>query len=217
MSIFTTIAKIAGKGVLSFLPGGTLIPTVLEGAAEIAGIIGGKTADKINTGLEAVAEGLTEVGNSTLTESQRVQLFELKASREVKLKEIALAELKLEYTDAATSKEVIKAALESGDEYVRRARPQMMKRMGYAAMGYAFFAPAILVYLSTQGATEASVTQISSLMTYVGAFLMTSFTTAFTGYTVARSRDKRAALGQSPPGLLQTISGIIKLPALLKK
>jgi hypothetical protein len=97
---------------------------------------------------------------------------------------------KLEYADAAGGREVIKTALLSDDPIVRRARPMMMILLGKTCVVYAFYAPLAVVAAQSVGIdTIAFMTMIK----WIGGFLFGSFSTSFTGYTVARSVDKNIA------------------------
>jgi len=45
-------------------------------------------------------------------------------------------------------------------------------------------------------------TNYLSVLLWIGGFLFGTFTTSFTGYTVARSADKKIAAGETPGNIL---------------
>jgi len=112
----------------------------------------------------------------------------LEFQRDLHAYELELA--KLEYADAAGGREVIKTALLSDDPIVRRARPMMMILLGKACVYYAFYAPLAVVAAQSVG---IDTTAFMTVIKWIGGFLFGSFSTAFTGYTVARSVDKNVA------------------------
>ena len=112
----------------------------------------------------------------------------LQFQRDLHAYELGLA--KLEYEDAAGGREVIKTALLSDDPIVRRARPSMMILLGKACVVYAFYAPLAVVAAQSVGIDTVA---FMTVIKWIGGFLFGSFSTSFTGYTVARSVDKNIA------------------------
>jgi len=198
-----------GKAVLQFVPGGG---PALKGVTALAGIIGGDTGDKINKGLELVSEGLDEAGKTPLSPDQQIEMKKVSDATKIALREIAYKDKKLDYDDQAGGREVVKTALMSNDEFVRQARPKMMVLLGKWAIAYTFATP-FIVLASAALEVEKDLTELLiKLILWQGGTLWTTFTASFTGYTVARSADKRAAamqdLGVAPGKLLKALSKV---------
>jgi len=196
-----------GAAALQFIPGGG---PVLQGVQALASIIGGDAGDKINNGLKQVSEGLDEAGKTPLSPAQQVDLEKAKQETEVRLREISYQEKKLGYDDQAGGREVVKTALLSGDEFVRQARPRMMMTLGKSAIAYTFLTPLLIVACAGFNIEKEIMALVVKLVLWQGGTLWATFTTSFTGYTVARSADKRAAamqdLGVEPSKLLKMLS-----------
>ena len=196
-----------GAAALQFIPAGG---PVLKGISVLASIIGGDAGDKINSGLAQIEEGLKEVGKTPLSPDQQIELEKSKQATQIKLKKLAYEDKKLAYDDQAGGREVVKTALMSNDEFVRQARPRMMVNLGKAAIAYTFLTP-FMVLLCAWLNVEKDLTELLvKLVLWQGGTLWTTFTASFTGYTVARSADKRAAamqdIGVEPGKLLKALS-----------
>lgn len=207
----TGVVKALGPTALSFVPG---VGPVLTGVAKLAQVIGGDNGSKIDEGLKMVTEGLAAVGKQPLSPDQHVELETSKMDMEVQLKEIAYKEKKLNYDDQAGGREVIKMALLSSDELVRQARPKMMLMLGKSAIAYTFLTPVLVVVLAKANVDKEMLGLVVKLVLWQGGTLWTTFTASFTGYTVARSVDKKSAamaeVGMAPSELMKTLSALGK-------
>jgi len=186
---FFDVLKTIGKGAASLIPGGNLAVSVLEGLGMAAEAVGGEKGRKIEQGLSSVAEGLRDLASEPMSPEQQVRLVEIKASHEHTMAEINLREKTLVYKDQAGGRGVIKTALLSDDPIVRQARPKMMILIGKTCIVFVFFAP-ILVFIGTL-AKLADLASLTLILKWAGGFLFGSFMTSFTGYTVARTVDKK--------------------------
>ena len=195
-----------GPTALSLIPG---VGPVLGGIAKVASAIGGDTGKKIEDGIQGLSQGLSDIGKQPLTPDQQVELEKAKMETEVQLRNLDFQDKKLTYDDQAGGRDIIKTALLSDDPYVRRARPRMMVALGYMAMGYTIGTPLLLTLC---GALKMEKELLVNLCLWQGGTIWAAFITSFTGYTVARSADKRTAsyhaLGIDPSKMLQLASKI---------
>ena len=188
------LLKIVGEGVLSFVPGGRFALDALEGVGAVADAIGGDTGAKIKNGISQLTEGLQEVDR--LPPEAKAKAVEAKYLHEERMAEIDYKDKKLDYDDQAHAREqVIKTALQSDDPLVRQARPKMMILLGKACVAFAFLAPGSLLLAAGLDVPADALAPAKELMVWTGGFLFSSFTASFTGYTVARTADKRTASG----------------------
>ncbi len=185
-----SVLSAVGPTALSFIPG---VGPVLSGAAKIASIIGGDAGQKIEAGLKTVTDGLSEVGKAPLTPDQQIEMDKARMMTEVELKEIGYKTKKLDYDDQAGGRDVIKTALMSTDPLVRQARPKMMVLLGKSAVGYTIFTPVVVAICAALNVDKELLDLIVKLILWQGATLWGAFTTSFTGYTVARTADKKIA------------------------
>lgn len=189
-----SILGIAGEVALSFVPGAS---PIFKGLSGVAKIIGGKAGGQIEAGIEAISEGLAEVGKTPLSSEQQLELDKNKNQTKVELAEIEYRGKKLVYDDTAGGRDVIKTALLSDDALVRQARPKMMVRLGNWAIGYTVCSPFIIAILAVCNVSKEIIDLIITLLLYQGGTLWATFSAAFTGYTVARSVDKKILKDQS--------------------
>lgn len=202
-SVLGLLGKFAAKQV----PG---LGLVMDGLDLVSEIVGGDTGKKIKDGINLVSEGINDAGNAPLTPEQQVQMEDVRAKKEVELQELIYKNKKLEYDDQAGGRDVIKTALLSEDPVVRQARPKMMTRLGIFAMIYTIATPLLIFNMAALGISAALIKLVTDLILWQGATLWGAFMTSFTGYTVARSADKKIAglseMGQNPTNLLKVLS-----------
>jgi hypothetical protein len=98
----------------------------------------------------------------------------------------------------------------SDDPVVRQARPKMMTKLGNWAIGYTIASFLIIAILAGSNANKGLIDVLIKLALYQGGTLWGTFSISFTGYTTARSIDKKITrdleLGVRPSGLLQGIA-----------
>lgn len=203
---FETIKNI-GKAALSFIPG---VGPILTGLDKIAGVIGGAAGEKIKNGISVVSDGLTEAGKNPMSPEQQVKVETARMETEVALAEIGYKQEKLITDDTAGGREIVKTALLSNDPIVRQARPRMMTKLGNFCIVFAFYAPLSVIAAGHAGFSAAIMADYMSAIRWIGGFLFSAFMTSFTGYTVARSADKKIAAGNEPGKFLNMAAAIGK-------
>ena len=197
--------KNIGMTALSFIPG---VGPIISGLHKVAGIIGGAAGEKIKNGISAVSEGLTEAGKNPMSPEQQMEIEKARMDTEVEMAEIGFKKEKLNYDDAAGGREIVKTALLSDDPVVRQARPRMMVKLGNYCILFAFYAPVSVIAAGHAHLSAATMTDFMSMLKWIGGFLFSAFMTSFTGYTVARSADKKIAAGGAPGKVLNMIAGL---------
>jgi len=192
------------------LPFGKVLTLGLEGIGEIADAVGGEAGSKIQSGLQSITSGLQQVGQTPLPPDIQAKMAEDKNNKEVEMARIAYEDKKLEYDDQAGGRDVIKAALLSDDPLVRQARPKMMLLLGKTSIGYTIGTPVLIAILTIAEVSSELLGLVVELVLWQGATLWSAFTASYTGYTVARTTDKKTAEGIVPSKLLKAASEIGK-------
>ena len=116
--------------------------------------------------------------------------------------------MRLVYEDQAGGREVVKTALMSSDPVVRQARPKMMLLLGKAGIAYTIVTPVVVGICALANVSKDLLDIIMELVLYQGLTLWAAFTTSFTGYTVARSADKRI-IGNHDLGTAPKLLGML--------
>jgi len=206
-SILGTIGEVA----LGFIPGANPVLKVIAGVAKA---VGGDAGKKIEDGISAISEGLATVGKTPLSPEQQLALEVNRNQTEIELAEIKYKDKALNYDDAIDSRSVIKTALVSDDPVVRQARPKMMVLLGKTAVAYTIGTPLFIGFLSLLKVDSGTIKLLVHMILWQGGTLWSAFMTSFTGYTIARSADKRSVVkmenGEMPSKLLDMVSKIGK-------
>uniref|UniRef100_A0A6M3JYR1 Putative holin n=1 Tax=viral metagenome TaxID=1070528 RepID=A0A6M3JYR1_9ZZZZ len=182
------ILSSAGDLIGNFVPGANI---VLKGAGALAGMIGGETGKKIEAGAQMLAEGMHEAGKTPLSPEQQIQQEKIVSDTKIEMAKIKFADKKLDYDDQAGGRDVIKTALISDDPIVRQARPRMMVKLGNAAIMYTVGTPIIVIIAAALKVPADILGTVTQMIIWQGATLWGAFMTSFTGYTIARSADKK--------------------------
>ena len=145
-----------------------------------------------------------------VTPEQQIELKRMLLKDEQVKEQAELYRLRLVYQDQAGGREVIKTALMSADPVVRQARPKMMLLLGKAGIAYTILTPVVVGICALANVSKDLLDIIMELVLYQGLTLWAAFTTSSTGYTVARSADKRIAGNPEsqtgPSGVLGVLS-----------
>jgi hypothetical protein len=165
-----------------------MVPKVWQG---IAGLFGKKTPETVLQAGKLIDEVETEISAGKVSPEQQIELKRMLLQNEQVEDQVELERLRLIYQDQAGGREVVKAGYASADPVVRQARPKMMMRLGTAGIWYTIAMPVVIGICAIAGANKEILAVVADLMWYLGLTLWGAFTTSFTGYTVARSADKR--------------------------
>jgi len=202
-----------------------LIPLALSLAQFAPKLIGWLAGDNAGDKAEHVAETVVNIA-TTLTGQQNpqqaVQAIQNNPELQLKFQEQAneyalglareeTARMAMVFKDQEGGREIIKTAIMSNDDEVRKARPRMMVRLGNCSIVYAFYAPLAVIAAGGMNFSAATMGDFMSIIKWIGGFLFSAFMTSFTGYTVARTTDKKILAGNAPGKTLQLAAKLGKL------
>lgn len=184
-----------------------LIPKAWQTVAAFFGKETPETVIEAGKLIDSVSEEITK---GKVTPEQRVHLKELLLQNDQVKDQVELEKLRLQYQDQAGGREVIRTALTSEDEYVRRTRPKILRRLFTFVCFYSVYAPVIYIDACWLGLKTAQLDALSSLLLWTGASLWTTFLGGFTGYTVVRSKYDKRGLSSDLPSLAGAAMGLVK-------
>lgn len=179
-------------GALKFVPGIGQIVTAVEGVAAIAGAVGGETGKKIQDGVTMITDGLKEAESQPLTGEQQLALKEAGLATTVKLREFDLK-------DVEGGRKLATTEINSGDEYVRRTRPQLLRWYGkgtflliFSCVGVTF----VSAFSSSISKDEA--TFIVDVLKWALPSVSGTFLLMYRSYTGRRTQEKLGEMGMQP-------------------
>ena len=198
-----------------------LIPLALSLATHYApklvGWLAGEKAEDTAIQVVEVAKALTGIPDPVMAvqaikQDPELQLrFQEQANNlELGLAREETARLAMIYKDQEGGRDIVKTAIMSDDPEVRGARPKMMVLLGKSSIIYAFYAPLAVLAAGHASFSVATMGDFMSIIKWLGGFLFSAFMTSFTGYTVARSTDKKIMAGNTPGKALQLIANLGK-------
>lgn len=181
--------------LLGLLP---LIKYIPDGIKAIGKLFGKEDIEKVGDQAGSFIDNVTNmVTENKISPEQRVELEKILLKHKERLQELELEKTKLKleemdmrYKDVEGAREIIKTALESHDEYVRRTRPMILRRM-FFLIPFSLFGVPILVLSGFWSGLDT--TEMQPLIDYIQSvtqWYMGLFGTAFVGYTAARSIEK---------------------------
>jgi len=170
---------------LSLLP---KLPAIWKG---VAGLFGKKVPAGIEEAGKLAGEVIGALKKGEVSPEVQVELEKIMKDHEQEMAKIALEEHKLVAEGLIASQQVEIEAYKSHDEYVRRTRPMILRKLFYACIGYTFFAPAVVIIGSVAGVEAAILTLTIGMIKWIGGWLFSTFGAAYLGYAGARSLDKR--------------------------
>jgi hypothetical protein len=169
---------------LSLLP---KMPSIWE---DVAGLFGKKMPGGIQEAGKLAGDIINSLKAGEVSPEIQVEMEKIMKEHEQEMARITLEEHKLVAEGLAGSQQVEIESYKSHDEYVRRTRPMILRKLFYACLGYAFFMPIILVIAAVVVET-AMLVAITGMVEWVCSWLFGTFAAAYLGYAGARSLDKR--------------------------
>lgn len=172
------------------------IPAAISG---IASIFGWDEAEDVAAKVDQVVRGVLPAPTSEQTE----KLAQLAAANKPELERLLNERLKNEQDFFVAmdkrSGDYNKTALQSGDEYVRRTRPKILRDLFKVIAAQALLYPGAVVALAYL--VDTTVLKLAMTM-FQEIFLYTSgiFTVGFTGYSALRTVDKQNGSGGEKGG-----------------
>lgn len=201
------ILKKVGKGLLSLAPGGNAVVAGLELASGIAEAVGGDTGKKIADGARMVVEGLDEAGRQPVTPDMQLKLNEAADRHAERMAEIGLARERVDLADTEGGRDLAKAEIASGDEYVRRTRPMLLRWYGKGT--FLLVAAAVaLAFLSalTRAVDKEEAAFIVDVLKWALPSLSGTFLLMYRAYAGKRTEEKLAEAGMQPEGVLDKLA-----------
>jgi len=188
------------------------INRILKSFNELSSSINQK---EIAEGTLKIAEGISNISKLNLNETQTKELIKNLTNIDNLINKDSNnndSKLSINEDNYLQSRKIIEMTLLSNDPVVRQARPKMMILLGKAAVIYSIFTPILVIIAAILKIDQPTIDSMVKLILWQGATLWGSFTTSFTGYTFARSVDKKTTAdyetGTTPSKLLQKLSNI---------
>ena len=200
-----------------------LLPKLPEMWGAVAGIFGKKVPEGVTQAGELAGEVLDSFSKGQLSPEAQIKLQEVISKHEERIIELSLEDRKITLEDKKIDYDLMKGAQQveieeskSPDEYVRRTRPLILRRLFYLMAIYIFFGPLLVTLCSYYQFDEATLNSVVGMLEYVSAFLFGTFSISFTGYMIGRTAEKKAGL-QDGAISESLISSFTKMPAMFKK
>lgn len=191
------------------MAGLSLLPKLPEIWSKVAGLFGKKTPSSITEAGKLAGDVMTALKADTVPPEISTKLEEMMNQHKEKMAEIALEEHRLAFENAAGMQNLEIESYKSGDEYVRRTRPMILRRLFYGCLGYAFFAPVMIIVATLAGVETALLTIVMGMVKYMGGWLLGVFASAYLGYAGARTLDKRSPSLKNENNLLGSITNFM--------
>ena len=183
------IAPLIGLGL-------SLLPKIPEIWSAVASLFGKKAPESVTEAGKLAEEVLSSISSKTVSPEATLELEKLFAAREQRLAELTLEEKKLEFTGILGAQEVEKASYQSEDEYVKRTRPAILRRLFSLIATYTFFAPSLIALCFYVNLPKEAISEIASMSSQAFLYLVGLFSIAFTGYNIVRTKEKVAGVNQ---------------------
>lgn len=169
----------------------SLLPKIPSIWSSVAGLFGKKVPSSITEAGKLAGEVMGAFKKNEVPPEITAKLEEIMNEHKEEMAKIALEEHRLEFENVAGMQRLEIESYKAGDEYVRRTRPMILRRLFYSCLVYAFFAPTLIVVGSIAGVDAALMVTCIGMVKWIGAWLFGTFGTAYLGYAGARSLDKR--------------------------
>jgi len=174
----------------------SLLPQLPKMWGAVAGIFGKKVPESVESAGKLAGEVMGLVQDGRATPEQTVMLeARIMEHKETILKiqneqaEIARQSRK---DQMSTTVQLMGQGLSSQDTYVARTRPKILRDLFAACVIYSLVCTILIAIMAVLKVPKGTLDTIISLMQWFGAAEWGTFTTAFVGYTTARSVDKRS-------------------------
>lgn len=170
------------------MAGLSLLPKLPKLWNKVARIFNKKVPSSISDAITLASEVKTVIKSGQITPDQQIALEQTMAEHEEEMAKIALENNKLFYGELEGIRQLEIAAYNSGDQYVARTRPKLLRAWSNYAIIYAFYVPLVVFAAHS---LDVDTNLILSVVKWIGSFVFGTFSTAFLGYTTARTIDKR--------------------------
>lgn len=173
------------------MTGLSLLPKIPSIWGAIAGLFGKKMPDGVEAAGKLAGDIMNSLKAGDISPEVQVEMEKIMNDNKEEMAKIALEEHRLIAEGIAGAQNAEIESYKSDDQYVRRTRPMLLRRLFYTCVVYTFFAPGIVVAGAALGAEAAILTALIGMVKWIGGWLFSTFGTAYLGYTGARSLDKK--------------------------
>jgi len=177
------------------LTGLALLPKIPAMWSAISGLFKKKLPKNESEAIELSKEISDLYKKGNLDPLVQIQLEKIIKDHQAQMSMIALEKEKLFYGELQGLRELEIAAYNSGDQYIARTRPGMLRKLFWLCVIYCGVAP--LLIIGTMILTNIYKFDISliesfiSLIKWIGGFIFSTFTSGYLGYSAARTIDKK--------------------------
>jgi len=169
-----------------------LLPKIPALAKTVAGIFGKRVPEGVTATAQIAGEVMDMVNKDQVTPEQRILLETAIMDHKEEILRIQNQRREIERQGQKdrmdTTVQLMDQGSDSQDPYVARTRPKILRQLFWACIIYAFVVTIGGGVLSYKGTLS---TELVALVRWIGAWLFGTFTTAFVGYTAARTVDKK--------------------------
>jgi len=194
------------------LAGLSLLPKIPEMWGAVAGLFGKNVPKSITEATKLATNVLDSFTKNEIPPAIQLSLEKEVNRHKEKIQEFALEEVKLTYQNVHDMVELEKESYKTDDEYVRRTRPMILRKLFISCVGYSFYAPLVIIALSQGGIAEGTIIVLIDMVKYIGGWLFGTFSASYLGYAASRSVDKRNPGFKEGNGIMNKITkGFLKL------
>jgi len=173
------------------MTGLSLLPKLPSIWGAIAGLFGKKVPDSVEAAGKLAVDVINSFKAGEISPEVQVEMEKIMDDHKEEMAKVALEEHRLIAEGLAGVQNVEIESYKSEDQYVRRTRPMLLRRLFYSCIFYAFFAPSAVIAAAVLGVEAALLTTVIGMVEWIGGWLFGTFGGAYLGYAGARSLDKK--------------------------
>lgn len=173
------------------LTGLSIIPKIPSIWEKVSKIFKKKTPTKVNEAISLVNDIKDSFKKGEVSPEMQKELEMLLMEHEEEMAKIALEKEKVLYEDLQGMRDLEIAAYNSGDQYVARTRPKILRDLFKLCAVFSFFAPLVIIVGHLIKLSPETLVAFIAMVRWIGGFLFSTFISGYLGYSAARSIDKR--------------------------
>lgn len=177
------------------LTGLALLPKIPAMWSAISGLFKKKLPKTESEAIELSKEISDLYKKGNLDPLVQIQLEKIIKDHQAQMSMIALEKEKLFYGELQGLRELEIAAYNSGDQYIARTRPGMLRKLFWLCVIYCGVTPLLiigtLILANIYKFDISLVESFISLIKWIGGFIFSTFTSGYLGYSAARTVDKK--------------------------
>ena len=176
---------------IPIMAGLSLLPKIPSMWKAVAGLFGKKVPDSVETAGKLAGDVMSSLKAGEVPPEVQVEMEKIMNDHKEEMAKVALEEHRLIAEGIAGAQNVEIESYKSDDQYVRRTRPMLLRRLFYTCIVYSLFAPTLIIGGAAIGIEAGIITMAIGMVKWIGGWLFGTFGTAYLGYTGARSIDKK--------------------------